>query len=345
MEKFYTKNFILEKNNLKLTNPEPMMEYVKEKVNKLMQVSSVDEELTVKLEIFKDFKEIYEYDLQNAKLPEPFGHFKDAKEKEDFIKNKLWSKNFVDYLCNIFSNYHEKRYLTSKKILMISVSKTTIDYKELYERAVCDYFLILLRLKHPLKVTENGELICGPPTKEEKNIENYGHAVTATFVLPSLIEYFLGDSLQKKLLFESLSKLDMTKVVLDEEEKQIINMFQDQQQNGQTITFYGTEEYIMGKMYSLFVKEGILSEKPDYKMILTGERRTLGEIIHSPYVEKQIRPQYMYILKNMFSTKKMNLRNNIMHGNNANYDYLAVGIASIMFEILWSIGYKTIFNK
>lgn len=73
-------------------NPEPMLEYVKEKVNRLMQVSNVDEELIVKLEILKDFKEIYEYDLQNAKLPEPFGYFKDVKEKENFIKKNYGLK-------------------------------------------------------------------------------------------------------------------------------------------------------------------------------------------------------------------------------------------------------------
>lgn len=347
-EKFYVKKYLLKGYHMELTNPEPMMEYVQEKVNELMRASNEDEELNIKLEILREFKKIYEYDLQYAEMPEPFGYFKDEKEKEAFRAKKLWSRNFVDYLCNIFSNYHEQRYLKSEKIKMINVSKTMINYKELYERAICDYYLALLRLEHPLKVTEKGKLICEPPIKKYENTGNYGHAVTATFVLPSLIEFYLGNALQKKLLFESIRKLDMNKVVLDDEEKKIIGMFLGQQQSGQTIIFHGPQEYIMGKMYSLFIKEGILKENKKNKknkMILTGEGRSLGEIIHSPYAEKQIRPEYMYILDNMFSTKKMNLRNNIMHGNNATYDYLGVGIVSVMIEILWSIGYKTLFNS
>lgn len=344
-EKFYVKKYVLKGYHMELTNPEPMMEYVQEKVNELMRTSNEDEELNIKLEILREFKKIYEYDLQNAEIPEPFGHFENSKEKKAFSDKKLWSKNFVIYLCNIFSNYHEQRYFESKRIPMISVSETMINYKELYERVVCDYFLILLKLEHPLKVTEKGELICEPPIKKYENAENHGHAVTATFVLPSLIEFYLGETLQRKLLFESIAKLDMNKVVLDDEEKKIIGMFLGQQQAGQTITFLGPREYIMGKMYSLFVREGILTKEADNEMILTGKRRTLGEIIHSPYAEKQIRPEYMYILDNMFSTKKMNLRNNIMHGNNATYDYLGVGIVSVMIEIFWSIVGKTLFNS
>lgn len=344
-EKFYVKKYILKGYNIELTNPEPMVKYVQEKVNELMRASNENEELNIKLEILKDFEEIYKYDLQYAEMPEPFGYFKDEKEKEAFRAKKLWSRNFVDYLCNIFSNYHEQRYLKSKKIKMINVSETMINYKELYERVVCDYFLTLLKLEHPLKVTEKGELICEPPIKKYENTGNYGHAVTATFVLPSLIEFYLGETLQRKLLFESIAKLDMNKVVLDDEEKKIIGMFLGQQQAGQTITFLGPREYIMGKMYSLFIREGILTKEADNEMILTGKRRTLGEIIHSSYAEKQIRPEYMYILDNMFSTKKMNLRNNIMHGNNATYDYLGVGIVSVMIEIFWSIVGKTLFNS
>lgn len=85
-------------------------------------------------------------------------------------------------------------------------------------------------------------------------------------------------------------------------------------------------------MYSLFVKSKILKNTKDNKMILVEEKRTLGAILYSDYAKSQIKEEYIYVLDSLFSDKKINLRNSIIHGNNTTYNYLNVGITLLCLK-------------
>ena len=60
----------------------------------------------------------------------------------------------------------------------------------------------------------------------------------------------------------------------------------------------------MGKMYDRFVREKLLDDTADNRMILVGKgermNRTLGSMIRSAFAEKEISVEYLELLKDMF---------------------------------------------
>ena len=79
----YKKEYVMTASgNVVLKNPEPAVAYIQHKFDAL--IASEDDskaQRTVKLEILSDFKAIYDFDLANAKRPEPFGSFENADQK------------------------------------------------------------------------------------------------------------------------------------------------------------------------------------------------------------------------------------------------------------------------
>ncbi len=189
------------------------------------------------------------------------------------------------------------------------MKRLTIDYNEIYRKAMEDYIAALVT---------GGQ-----------------HAVTASFVLPSLIEQGLGVTLQNRMLFKCIMQLND----LTEEEKKVIEPFL----HNDKVLFYGTEKFSMEKSYRLFVEKGVLKNAPDNEMILTGlaqkEKkklpRTLGRLLNSNFAKEEIRPEYLELLKNFFV--ELNIRNCIMHGLGETFDYLDIGLVAIMFQMLWDI--------
>ena len=61
----------------------------------------------------------------------------------------------------------------------------------------------------------------------------------------------------------------------------------------------------MGKMYDLFVREKILDDTADNRIILVGKdkrmNRTLGSMIRSVFAEKEISAEYLELLKDMLA--------------------------------------------
>ena len=89
------------------------------------------------------------------------------------------------------------------------MKRLTIDYNEIYRKAMEDYIAALVT---------GGQ-----------------HAVTASFVLPSLIEQGLGVTLQNRMLFKCIMQLND----LTEEEKKVIEPFL----HNDKVLFYGTEKF------------------------------------------------------------------------------------------------------
>jgi hypothetical protein len=379
--RFYDKKYEMMTNgSLLLTNPEPALHYIETMVGKLLVAQSSDEEREVKLEILRDFKKIYEYDLEHAYRPEPCGHFDSLEEKKKFATKKMLNQDFSLYLANIFSNFHEQRYKRDNNLPVLRCPIMVVDYNELYDRALCDYITTLTDMPYPFKINERGQVLyadISTQTKETKSKESFilkeveyrgivrrvpvpvdnqiprpeksQHAVCASYILPSLIEHFLGMYLQNRMLFSGLKQLmqimQNSEIEMDMEERSIIDAFTGQQR--EQIIFNGSQKYIMGKVYALFVRTEVLSDTEDNQMLFTGNgrrrRNTLTSMLYTDYAKSQICPEYMELLLNMFESKKMNIRNSIMHGSSETMDYLAIGIASVMIQILWDIASEHIF--
>lgn len=162
--------------------------------------------------------------------------------------------------------------------------------------------------------------------------------------LSSMIERGLAIALQNRLLYKMLAdlceKIRCQKLLkpLDQEEESCVRSFMTL---NESLIFPAPEDQIMGKMYDLFVREKILDDMVDNRIILVGKSgrmsRTLGSMIQSAFAEKEISAEYLELLKDMFGRKKLNIRNCIMHGLGESYDYLSIVIVAVMFQILWDI--------
>lgn len=307
-----------------LENQEPLVSYCDELLGRLSSSQNMEELCEAKKSILKDFRDIYLFDLRNAEFPELIGHFKNEKEKRRFVGKKILLQDMVRYLGSIYKKYHTLIYENSSELPAIEMKKLAIDYNEIYQKAMDDYISAI----------------------------TYGrkHAITASFVLPSLIEQGLSTNLQNRLLFKSICSLPDDRNLsrpLDTEEQEYISAFLHNTRNFQ---FNASESYVMGKMYELFVREGVLKASAEMEMILTGvghERqkkltRTLNALLETNFARKEIRTEYLELMKDLFV--KLNIRNSIMHGVGETFDYLNLGIVSIMFQLIWDIATCEIFK-
>lgn len=307
-----------------LENQEPLVSYCDELLGRLSSSQNMEELCEAKKSILKDFRDIYLFDLRNAEFPELIGHFKSEKEKRRFVGKKILLQDMVRYLGSIYKKYHTLIYENSSELPAIEMKKLAIDYNEIYQKAMDDYISAI----------------------------TYGrkHAITASFVLPSLIEQGLSTNLQNRLLFKSICSLPDERNLsrpLDTEEQEYISAFLHNTRNFQ---FNASESYVMGKMYELFVREGVLKASAEMEMILTGvghERqkkltRTLNALLETNFARKEIRTEYLELMKDLFV--KLNIRNSIMHGVGETFDYLNLGIVSIMFQLIWDIATCEIFK-
>lgn len=119
-----------------------------------------------------------------------------------------------------------------------------------------------------------------------------------------MIERGLGMNLQNRMLFKSIYRLlnmqELKRPLDDEEDKhKYIKIFLSNKDNN--VLFNAKESYVMGKMYALFVSEGVLEPSMDNEMILTGVGhnnkgkrldRTLGALIKTDFAKKEIISEY-----------------------------------------------------
>lgn len=139
--------------------------------------------------------DIYAFDASDTEFPEPIGHFDNEKEKIKFIRKKILLQDTALYLGSVYKKFHSLIYQKHNELSKIELKRLAIDYNEIYRKAMEDYIAALVT---------GGQ-----------------HAVTASFVLPSLIEQGLGMALQNRMLFKCIMQLND----LTEKEKKVIEPF------------------------------------------------------------------------------------------------------------------------
>ncbi len=344
----YQKEFeMTPRGGVLLKNPQQVAAYVDEKIAQLLKTK--DDHIAqreVKCKIFSDFKGIYEYDVENAIYPEPFGTFASEEAKQAFIKLKLLYEDFQLYLGEIFVNYHHE--LTkSNPIPMIDASTLVIDYNELFDTALAEYIRVLHGIPHPVQlrakdirepefstVEYRGEELRIPTGRVSRQV----HACAATFILPSFIEHFLLVYLEGSVKMQWL--LGMRGKALDPDEAELYNKCLAMTRNGHGVM---TEDKntVLERVWNMGVKYGAFQEDQSMKEMLCGRNKsfnTLGVILQSDYARSRIRPEYLQILDYMFGKKMLNLRNSIAHGLSTTYDYLSLAFVGVMVQIVWDIG-------
>lgn len=182
--------------------------------------------------------------MQDADFHEPIGHFDSENEKTGLIRKKILLQDTVEYLGRVYKKYHIFLYNKNGTLPIIQLDNCMIDYNEIYIRAMEDYVDLIINKKR--------------------------HDIIASFALPLLIERGLGMNLQNRTLFKNIYRLlnmQELKRPLDDEEKKYIKIFLSNKDNN--VLFNAKESYVMGKMYALFVSEGVLEPSCSYDGMVT----------------------------------------------------------------------------
>ena len=254
-----------------LDNPQKLVEHCDEMLSHLTGARSMDELHGAKIAVLRDFYSVCSFDIKDADFPEPIGHFDSENEITALIRKKILLQDTVQYLGSVYKKYHILIYNKNGTLPIIQLDNCMIDYNEIYIRAMEDYVNSIINKKR--------------------------HVIIASFALPSLIERGLGMNLQNRMLFKSIYRLlnmQELKRPLDDEEDKYIKIFLSNKDNN--VLFNAKESYVMGKMYALFVSEGVLEPSMDNEMILTGVGhnkgrrldRTLGALIKTDFAKKKL---------------------------------------------------------
>lgn len=376
-EYLYQKEYVMLNNmQLHLSNPEPMLKYIDEKVEKLIKAKSKNEEINIKLEILDEFYKILKYDAKNTICPEPLGHFETKEEKDELIKKKIKINDLVYYLGNICINYHKK--LISKEYrgrVPIITNEATIKFNEIYIRALNEYFETLKGNEYKgifenlPKKQQNLQIIrmieysgvvfpmAEPLTNNKIECIRDEHAYGTAFILPTLIERFLiiqlDSKILKNLMKELKDKIEKENIKLTDEEKQYYNIITEKGDK----TIFASEKFIRSNIYKMFIKYHIINEEDeDIKLLILHEyinkkdgkkiknKLTLGSVIVSPYANSLIKKQYTKLLNLIFDPNELNMRNNIAHINNESSDFLCLGDTAVLMQLLWDIITEDIFE-
>ena len=354
----YKKEFkISETNGLILMNPNKMIEYIQCKVDELLEIKDPKLLLEKKIEIINEFYEIVRYDKKHSIFPIFNMSILNDKQRKEYIDKKIFISDLVYYLGNIFSNYHMYS-IEDIPIIGNNAIGIGIHYDDLYYYAINEYYIILLNHEIP-NVINKRELYHVYKHKKYHDIIDYRgipldilrdipeevempiidrSAYAATFITPTLIERFLLSEITLKIIRDGLSKIDK-KMLKTETEKTLYDIFMKK----------GTKIFdrdVKPDLYEILKRNNLLEE--DSARFLLGKDEegksiTLGDIFHSKYCYKIIKKQYYKLLYDLFVT--LNLRNNIMHGNDDSMNYYAIGLTSIMIEILLTIIRGEIFNE
>lgn len=376
-EYLYQKEYVMLNNmQLHLSNLEPMLKYIDEKVEKLIKAKSKNEEINIKLEILDEFYKILKYDAKNTICPEPLGHFETKEEKDELIKKKIKINDLVYYLGNICINYHKK--LIAKEYrerVPIITNEATIKFNEIYIRALNEYFETLKGneykgiFENPPKKQQNLQIIrmieyrgvvfpmAEPLTNNKIECIRDEHAYGTAFILPTLIERFLiiqlDSKILKNLMKELKDKIEKENIKLTDEEKQYYNIITEKGDK----TIFASEKFIRANIYKMFIKYRIINEEDeDIKLLILHEyinkkdnkkiknKLTLGSVIVSPYANSLIKKQYTKLFNLIFDPNELNMRNNIAHINNESSDYLCLGDTAVLMQLLWDIITEDIFE-
>ena len=367
----YPKEYYLKGNNeLILKNQQIINEYITEKIKLL--IASVEKSSVIK-EIILDVKELVEFDMNNSSI---IG----MPISKEYQKELVQRYDIIYVLGSIFSEYHLDLINNHKEnIPSIDYAKYVIDYNELYDEALTDYFKKLLNIKfddifefkanrkknrnlydlNALMETMYGgresviqflteyrgtTFPMPSPIPEEIKPRYRNISYLASFTFPALIERTILDYLRDyylKLGIKLLSEKDIKIFNDNDNERRAMAQIRS---NG-SISFFDDDMLMiiiidMIKKYEVFSKD---------ELMIFNKGLTLGKVLHcskkdnSPsFFAKHFKKEYFYLLERIFNY--LNTRNNTMHLINTNENYFSIEFSSILLQLYWLSISEEIFN-
>ena len=353
MEEKYLYKKVFEEKDGKIIflNPELAVANANEVVHQLWSCKDdVLAQRKVKTRIITKFKEIYEFDCENAVFPNPYPgqNIEEHKRKKLLVQDMYWHIGWPLFL------FHKELFVNNR-FKPAYAEYMTVNFQEVYEAAILDYARVMFDIPYPLRLKINETETSKEKDGLYKTITSDGivieisrpqtntgrpHAVAATYILPSIIEHNLVWNLKNTVRDEWLRGLKGKP--LEEAEANIYNKLASiaSDRHGFIV---GDMEDMLKNIWRIGRKYDILPEDTEMEKIFCRSNVMIGSILHSSYAEKTIRKEYYTILEYLFGKDKLNLSNNIAHGNSTTYDYLDICFASVMLQILQDMATGDVF--
>lgn len=308
----------------------PVEEDVNSFVDKLINADNEDKRHLVKIQLLREFRDIYEYDCKTAEWTKD--NAIDISKLER--KRKILGQDITLYLGNIYKFFHKEYALKYDDTAFHP--NTFVDYGEMYWYAVNDYF---------------GKLQGYETTiywRKCSQIENYAKSnksYLAAFILPVLIERTLNVKFRNLALSNILSEVDKLNSlsVLNEEQRRLVDSFREANKKGGI--FQGDPKVVLGKLWGAFCKLRVVNKHNDKELEqwIIDEKLTLSKILKSQYFHYYILPEYQALFCWLFDDNYLNLRNIAMHGTNKSYNYFSLYFSSIMLQLFWDMQRQEIY--
>lgn len=146
---------------------------------------------------------------------------------------------------------------------------------------------------------------------------------------------FMQQDLVDKLMLDIYTKYRSGDIVLEGDDLSFVNMFLNKPEY-----MDGSREDAMRRCRDLFDKAGLIADAGAEQIILGIQGRspiTLGQFLRNSYAKAHIKKPYYDVLDILFSTKKVNLRNSIMHGASITFDPYSMCFSAVMLQIFWAV--------
>ena len=351
---FPKKEFVIGSNrNSVLKNKEVHKAFLSERTERLKVAHNKPEFYTELESIFTEFVDVYNYDLQTAVVPEPTGTFKNTAEKQMWIEKHLLAIEFKFHLGKILCGYHD--WLVDNGLPDIILGRLITDYPNLYERVMYEYISVLKAAppKYPFKMvfTEKKEGASEEREKLKGSIQyellyvSYKPYLSA-YALPSLIEHFMIGFLQQdlvdKLILDVLKRSRDGVAVIDATDMEFLKNLMDKNSKKN-----GSKEDAMERCHQIVVNSGISVDRDTAEVLLGKQGNSplmLGAFLKNSYAQAHIKKPYYDVLEMLFSTKKVNLRNSIMHGASILFDPFDICFSSVLLQIFWGVIDRSIYK-
>lgn len=338
----YSKKFIYQDYVWRIDNSDQLNKYIDQKVEELKRVyDNREEEKAFKIELIKEFFDIYKYDCENSIMPN--GFLEEDKEK------KILELDMIFILGSIFLENHTDIVVHKKKYPIVRFPSNVIDYNEMYYDGLNTYFLKLLGVNNA-EVLQLDNLIHMGMSEEQRRFRklSHVHCLFTSYAMLPLIETTLYNRVGITLIqqsFEILYKrINNKEINLELEEIKLLEKFK-MNSNGVVGSNVSKEE--IEKLYDILTKNEIIKESNFNREIFTKHkyskdgkqkgRITLGDILKNEYLTEICEEEYLVLLRKLFMSSQMNFRNLVLHGEEANYDYFNIGFTAILVQLLWDI--------
>jgi len=317
----FTKNFKFTKvQGLILINTEELNDYLHSKIEFFSNTNNYGNKDEI-LNLINDILEMCEYDKKYATFDFPDLNDIKAFHGEEIKKNMIYYYNFVLILGKIYYHVFDK---PGNRIVYVEEGKNgPISTGNMFIEAY-------------------NELIY-----KKKIIDN---AYGATLIFATLIEKDLKTKIKNILVQDYLEqlqkKIDNKEASLNREDTDLFLYLKSEYQNGEKAGlkfdgFRDSTEYC----YNLFKRYDIINSSDNESEKIIKNEITLGKLKESSFLKKSVDERFLRMIDILFSTKKMNLRNNLAHCNFGYANYFNINATALLYGVFSIIALDMFLRK